>query len=44
MYLFNPGSHRKRNRGKTSRYRGKLKAKQRRRVNRMAGRKLSAKR
>jgi hypothetical protein len=42
MYLYTPGSHRKRQRGKTNRYRAKLKSKQRRRVNRMAGRRLSA--
>ena len=40
MYLHMPRSQ-KRNRNKTSRYRAKLKAKNRRRVNRMQGRRLS---
>ena len=40
MYLHMPRSQ-KRNRKKTSRYRAKLKAKNRRRVNRMQGRRLS---
>ena len=41
MYLHQPRSQ-KRKRNKTARYRAKLKAKNRRRVNRMAGRRLSS--
>ena len=41
MYLHSPRG-RKKNHNRSSRYRGKLKAKNRRRVNRMAGRRLSA--
>jgi hypothetical protein len=41
MYLFSKTSARSKPRGKTARYRAKLKAKNRRRVNRMAGKKMS---
>lgn len=41
MYLHSPRG-RKRNRTRSNRYRAKLKAKNRRRVNRMAGKRLSA--
>jgi hypothetical protein len=42
MYLFSKTSARSKKRGKTNRFRAKLKAKNRRRVNRMAGVRLSA--
>jgi hypothetical protein len=42
MYLFSKTSARSKNRKRSSRFRAKLKAKNRRRVNRMAGNRLSA--
>jgi hypothetical protein len=42
MYIFNPRGQRKKQRGKSNRYRAKLKAKNRRRVNRMGRKRLSA--
>jgi hypothetical protein len=42
MYLFSKTSARAKNRKRSSRFRAKLKAKNRRRVNRMAGNRLSA--
>ena len=44
MYIWSKKSRRVKNRTKTKRYRAKLKAKNRRRVNRMAGKRLSARR
>lgn len=41
MYIHSPRGRKGRNRAKTSRLRAKLKAKNRRRKNRMAGRRLS---
>jgi hypothetical protein len=43
MYIFSPRGQRNKDRGRSSRYRSKLKAKCRRRKNRMGGRRLSAK-
>jgi hypothetical protein len=43
MYLHTPRSQ-KRDRNRSSRYTAKLKAKNRRRVNRMAGKRMSARR
>lgn len=40
MFLFSKTSARSKNRKRSSRYRAKLKSKNRRRVNRMAGKKL----
>jgi hypothetical protein len=42
MYLFSKTAARSKNRKRTARFRAKLKAKNRRRVNRMAGKKQSA--
>ena len=42
MYLYSKTSARAKNRSRSNRFRAKLKAKNRRRVNRMAGRRLSA--
>jgi len=42
MYIYNPRGQKKRNRGKSNRFRAKLKAKNRRRVNRTGKRRLSA--
>jgi hypothetical protein len=42
MYLWSSTSARSKNRKRSTRYRAKLKAKNRRRVNRMAGQRLSA--
>jgi hypothetical protein len=42
MYLWSTTSARSKNRKRSTRYRAKLKAKNRRRVNRMAGQRLSA--
>ncbi|MDD9941354.1 MAG: hypothetical protein OXU20_09980 [Myxococcales bacterium] len=44
MYIHMTRTSRDKDRKRTSRYRAKLKAKNRRRVNRMAGKRLSAKR
>jgi hypothetical protein len=42
MYLHSPRGRKGRNRSRTNRFRAKLKAKNRRRLNRMAGKRLSA--
>jgi hypothetical protein len=41
MYIYSPRGRKDKNRGKSNRFRAKLKAKNRRRRNRMAGRRLS---
>jgi hypothetical protein len=43
MYIYSPRQRPNKNRARSSRFRAKLKAKNRRRVNRMARRRLSAK-
>ena len=42
MYIFSKKKHRVKNRTRSKRYRAKLKAKNRRRLNRMAKKRLSA--
>ena len=44
MYLHSPKGRKNRNRSRSNRLRAKLKAKNRRRVNRMAGKRMSARR
>jgi hypothetical protein len=43
MYIYSPRGRRDKDRTRSNRYRARLKAKNRRRVNRMARRRLSAK-